>query len=105
MVKDEREEYEKIKDNTETGFETTTDKGLVQVMDFKLPSYFSQNDFTEQTKKIERAKIEMNRRLRVSIERFNKQSSEQSNRIFWLTIAMILLGFAQTLFLIYSIFK
>jgi hypothetical protein len=91
MAREKEEEYEKINDLSITGFETITDKGLVN---------FHSSDVRDGDRII----AESNRRLRVSIERFNRQSSEQSKKIFWLTIAMILVGFAQTLFLIYSIF-
>jgi len=93
------EEYETIIDNTLTGFEKVTDKGLIN-----HPS----SDITTG----DRVKMEMNRRLKKSINNFNKNSSEQTKRLIklteWiigLTIAMIVGVGAQIALLIYSISK
>jgi len=99
---EDKEEYEEITDNSTTGFEHTTDKGLVQTIEWHNPLT---KDYLGDPKTLERAKLEMTRRLRVSIERFNKQSSKQTNWIIGLTIAMVVVGIAQIGLLIYSILK
>lgn len=99
----DKEEHELIRDESKTGFESTTDKGLVQTIDFKLPSYTGTN-FSDETKKIERAKIEMTRRLKKEIQRFNLVSSKQTKWIIRLTIAMLIVGVSQIGLLLYSLF-
>jgi len=69
---EEREEYETIKDESKTGFEAVTDTGLINRSD---------SDITTG----DRATMEMNRRLKKSINNFNKNSSEQTNKLIILT--------------------
>lgn len=87
----DEEEYEKIIDETKTGFEVTTDKGLINR---------SGSDITTG----DRAKMEMDRRLKKEIQRFNINSSRQTKWIIRLTIAMLVVGIAQIGLLIYSFF-
>ena len=87
----EKEEYETIRDLSKTGFETTTDKGLVQGRGHSQPHQ-------------EKNKIEMTRRLKKSIDVFNEKSSNQTKWIIYLTIAMLLVGVAQIGLLVYSLF-
>ena len=93
------DEYEKRIDNTLTGFEKVTDKGLINRSDTDITTG-------------DRATMEMNRRLKKSINNFNKNSSEQTKKLIklteWiigLTIAMIVGVGAQIALLIYSISK
>ena len=46
---------------------------------------------------------EMMRRLRISIKEFNRDSSKQSNRIFWLTVSMGIVAFFQLILLLIQI--
>jgi hypothetical protein len=46
---------------------------------------------------------EMMRRMKISIEEFNKNSSKQSKRIFWLTVAMGIVALLQLILLIQQI--
>ena len=69
---EEIEEHETIIDESKTGFETTTDKGLINRSD---------SDITTG----DRVTMEMNRRLKKSINNFNKNSSEQTNKLIILT--------------------
>ena len=87
----EKEEYETIRDESKTGFETTTDKGLVN---------FSGCDISTG----DRVVAESNRRLKKSIDVFNEKSSNQTKWIIYLTIAMLLVGVAQIGLLVYSLF-
>lgn len=68
-----KEDYETINDLSETGFEKVTDKGLLQ------HACLSHRD---------KIKLEMNRRLRKSIDKFNENSSRYSIVIIVLTIIM-----------------
>lgn len=91
----EKEEYEKIRDESKTGFETTTDKGLVQTIEWNFLGHDS--------KTLERAKLEMTRRLKKEIQRFSETSSKQTKWIVRLTIAMLIVGIAQIGLFIYSL--
>jgi len=70
-----KDAYEYVNDNTKTGFEGTTDKGLVQQI-----GVYGQN--------YEKLNMEMTRRLIKEIRRFNKISSRYSKIIIWLTIVL-----------------
>jgi len=89
----EQEEYERIKDESLTGFEKVTDKGLIQ----------GQHIHSEATAQ-DSIKLEMTRRLKKEIRRFNINSSKQTRWIITLTIAMLFVGIAQIGLLIYQIF-
>ncbi len=105
MVILDKEEYEKIRDNSQTGFETTTDKRLINVYDFPSPmESIMGKQYSDRTKEIERANLEMTRRLKKEIQRFNYNSSRQTNWIIKLTIAMLIVGITQIVLLIYSFF-
>lgn len=67
----EKEEWENIIDNSKTGFEKTTDKGFIQLVEWN---------------NIEKAKMEMNRRLKDEIRRFNIASAKYSNKMMWLLL-------------------
>ncbi len=89
-MKDEIEEWEKIIDNTKNGFEKVTDKELVN---------HSNSDITTG----DRTTMEMTRRLKNEIKRFNNASTKYSKRIILLTIAMLILGFSQIGLLVYQL--
>ena len=71
------EEHETIKDESRTGFETTTDKGLIQ------------NLYRNDPRWLERSKLEMTRRLKKEIGRFNETSSKQTDTLIKLTKGLI----------------
>jgi len=87
----EKEEYEIIKDESKTGFEKITDKGLVN---------FSSTDVRDG----DRIVTESNRRLKKSIDKFNENASKQTKWIIRLTIAMLIVGLAQIGLLLFSLF-
>ena len=89
MIK--QEEYETMEEESMTGFEKITDKGLVN---------FHSSDVRDG----DRVVAESNRRLKKSINIFNKNSSSQTRWIIYLTIAMLLAGISQIGLLIYSLF-
>lgn len=73
-----------------TGFEEYDDKQLIN---------YSSSDIRDG----DRLVAESNRRLRESIDTFNKKTSEQTSWIIKLTIAMLIVGFAQIGLLLYSL--
>ena len=83
----EKEEYETINDLSKTGFEKITDKGLVN---------FSSTDVRDG----DRVVTESNRRLKKSIDKFNKNASRQTKGIIWLTIALGVLAIIQIIILL-----
>ena len=87
----EQEEYEKIIDQSKTGFEKITDKGLVN---------FHSSDVRDG----DRVVAESNRRLKKAINTFNENSSKQTKWIIRLTVAMLLVGLAQIGLFFYSLF-
>jgi len=86
------EEYEKINDKSLTGFEKVTDKGLIQQVNRHSGDTF------------EVVTLEMTRRLKKEIKRFNENSSRQTKWIIRLTISMLIVGIAQIGLLLYSLF-
>ena len=84
----EKEEWEKINDISKNEFENVTDNDLL-----KCPA-LNRGDKT---------KIEMNRRLKNEIKRFNILSSRYSNRMFWITIVLGILAVIQIGLLVYQI--
>lgn len=87
----EQEEYETINDESKTGFEKVTDKGLVN---------FHSSDVRDG----DRVVAESNRRLKKTIDAFNKKASKQTEWIIYLTIAMLIVGIGQIGLLLYSLF-
>jgi len=79
----EKEEWEKIRDESKTKFDKVTDKGLVQEVSTQIGnSPISVN-------------VEMMRRLKNEIERFNVASSKYSRIIISLTIVLTILALIQ----------
>ena len=87
----EQEEYETINDESKTGFEKITDKGLV-------------NFYSSDVRDGDRMVAESNRKLKKSINIFNERASNQTQWIIYLTIAMLFVGVAQIGLLVYSLF-
>lgn len=89
----EQEEHETIIDESKTGFEAITDKGLVN---------FHSSDVRDG----DRIVVESNRRLKKSINTFNEKASMQINELIiltqwikWLTIALGLIALLQLILL------
>jgi len=69
--------------------------GFEEYNNYQLPNFKSSD-----VRDGDRVIAESNRRLKISIDDSNKKSSEQSNRILWLTVAMALVAIMQLLLLI-----
>ena len=74
-----------------TGFEEHSDEHLIN---------YDSSDITTG----DRAKMEMDRRLKKSIDNFNRKASKQTTAIIFLTIAILITSIAQIGLFLYSIF-
>ena len=90
------DEYKKVNDSDETGFEAISDKGLVHRHKTTANEYGRQD-----------ISLEMTRRLKQEIEEFNINSSKQSEAmikltkwIMWLTIGLGVIAVLQLFLLI-----
>lgn len=105
----EKEEYEKIIDNSKTGFEKITDKGLVNfnssdvkdgdrvVAESNRRLKKSIDAFSVKTSNNYEGLVTMLTRLNASVNRFNKESSKQTDKVINLTKFIIVLTIIMTI--------